>query len=130
LLFLAICHIMLDVNERESPDIVEMRNYGLVTLRENRLSEMQGIGQLKSLARVCIPLHDVLPLLEEPHSMKLLEEGDVFEDILVDAIGDEVLIRDEFGCRILSFADRYKALLAKDHDASVIIRGVFHLLVH
>lgn len=83
---------MLDVHKWECSHIVDERDDGWVALGKDGLGKMQRVSQLLTLTCIGIPLHDVLPLLEDLHGMELLKKGQVTKDVFVDAISDELLI--------------------------------------
>lgn len=130
LLLLPIGNIVLDIDEWECANVIQERDQGVVPFREDRFGKMQSVSQLKTLAREGIPLHDILPLLEGLHGMEFLEKGDISKDILVHTIRDKVLIGNEVRSGILRLSYRHKALLAENHYTAMIVRGVFHFLVH
>ncbi len=91
---------------------------------------MQILSKLSPFTTVQIPSHDVLPLLEDTHGLEFLEEGDVLEDVTIDSVLDELFIWNEIWGLISLLADGYKSLFAKYNDSSMILRGMFHFLVH
>ena len=69
-----------------------MWDHLIVTLSEYRLGKMEVIGELLTLTAVSVPLHDVLPLLEDFHCMKLFVEGEVFQKVVLNTFCDVLLI--------------------------------------
>ena len=91
---------------------------------------MKVICQLLSLSRVCVPLHDVFPLLEDFHCVELLKEWQVFKYKVADSIGNELLISHNIRHHTLAFSDINEAILAEYHNSSMIIGSILHFLVH
>jgi hypothetical protein len=91
---------------------------------------MQSICQLLALPRVCIPFHDVLPLLEHLHRVELLKERQILQHEVVHTVSDEFLIRNDIRDLALLPANINEAVLAEDHDTCMVIWGILHFLVH
>jgi hypothetical protein len=119
-----------DLHQWESADVIKHGHYLLKPFRVNGLGKMQSIRELLALPRISIPFHDVLPLLEHFHGVKLLKERQILQHEVVNTVCDKFLIRNDIRDLALLLANIYETVLAEDHDTRMVIWGILHLLIH